>query len=91
MASKESQSFPVRGSRLRVKVVVVNIKSTRVAIHLGSYSSQLLMLLHILIGSNCPGISGTVPDLLTLSLVPDGSIFCPGSDARQRDMYSARV
>ena len=24
------------------------------------------------IGSNCPGISGTVPDLLTLSLVPEG-------------------
>ena len=30
------------------------------------------------IGSNCPGISGTVPDLLTLSLVPEGVPICPG-------------
>ena len=30
------------------------------------------------IGSNCPGISGTVPDLLTLSLVPEGLPICPG-------------
>ena len=31
-----------------------------------------------IIGSNCPGISGTVPDLLTLSLVPEGLPICPG-------------
>ena len=30
------------------------------------------------IGSNCPGISGTVPDLLTLSLVTEGLPICPG-------------
>ena len=30
------------------------------------------------IGSKCPGISGTVPDLLTLSLVPEGLPICPG-------------
>ena len=32
----------------------------------------------VCIGSNCPGISGTVPDLLTLSLVPEGLPICPG-------------
>ena len=31
------------------------------------------------IGSNCPGISGTVPDFLPLSRVPEGPIVCPGS------------
>ena len=31
------------------------------------------------IGSNCPGISGTVSDLLPLSRVPEGPIVCPGS------------
>ena len=31
------------------------------------------------IGSNCPGISGTVPDFLSLSRVPEGPIFCPRS------------
>ena len=31
-----------------------------------------------IIGSNCPGISGTVPDLLTLSLVPENLPICPG-------------
>ena len=30
------------------------------------------------IGSNCPEISGTVPDFLPLSRVPEGRIDCPG-------------
>ena len=30
------------------------------------------------IGSNCPGMSGTVPDLWTLSRVPEGFTICPG-------------
>ena len=29
------------------------------------------------IGSNCPGTSGTVPDLWTLSRVPEGFTICP--------------
>ena len=33
----------------------------------------------IRIGSNCPGISGTVPDFSKLSLVPEGVTKGPGS------------
>ena len=33
----------------------------------------------VCIGSNCPGISGTVPDFLPLSRVPESPILCPGS------------
>ena len=36
-------------------------------------------LLHlVLIGSNCPGMSRTVLDLLTLSCVLDSPAICPG-------------
>ena len=31
------------------------------------------------IGSNCPGISGTVPDYKNLSRVPERYVKCPGS------------
>jgi len=31
------------------------------------------------IGSNSPGISGTVPDFLPLSRIPEGLTICPGS------------
>ena len=30
------------------------------------------------IGSNCPGISGTVPDYKNLSRVPEHYVKCPG-------------
>ena len=39
--------------------------------YLSNYTLTLVVL-SLFIGSNCPGISGTVPDLLTLSLVLEG-------------------
>ena len=36
---------------------------------------------HVLIGANCPGTSGTVTELLVTSLVPHGSLPCPGYSA----------
>jgi len=36
------------------------------------------MLLRQFIGSNCPGISGTVPDYRNLSRVPERYVKCPG-------------
>ena len=44
---------------------------------------QRLPFLHLFlymtsIGANCPGTSGTVTELLVTSLVPHGSLPCPG-------------
>jgi len=41
------------------------------------HTSSLMTCLYR--GSNCPGISGTVPDFLPLSWIPEGLIVCPGS------------
>ena len=39
------------------------------------------------IGSNCPGMSGTVPDLWTLSRVPEGFTICPGCGPDSKKYY----
>ena len=44
------------------------------------------------IASNCPGISGTVPDLLTLSRVPDGftTAYCYVPDVGQTAIITGK-
>ena len=43
------------------------------------YACTCTFICILCIGSNCPRISGTVPDFLPLSRVPEGPIVCPGS------------
>ena len=39
------------------------------------------------IGSNCPGMSGTVPGLWTLSRVLEGFTICPGCGPDSKKLY----
>ena len=45
----------------------------------GIVYQQVIYQMLVSIGSNCPGISGTVPDFSKLSLVPEGVTTGPGS------------
>ena len=56
-------------------ILLISMQSTLECSNLGNKSGYLHVYASI-IGSNCPGISGTVPDFKHLSRVPEGSATC---------------
>ena len=85
LASERSERDTLRSVQLKIGDIMmraISVYSTGVP-YAARFTAAVKILLpkqRVLnyIGSNCPGISGTVPDLLTLSLVPEGLPICPG-------------